>query len=700
MQLRRVPVLIPVSLIVVSLASSGWSRSKTFTEMNHPVVGPVDKAALSYAKSQALRLGARDVEGLDLRVGRVVRLKGGSVVKLTQHLSGVPVLGAGLSVLVLDNKIVAISGELQPVTHGSVKDLLARKQAEQALVSALPTAQIRQARLAFHPTRGAKTAQAVWVMDVATSKPLGLWRTVQDAQSGKLLWGLSTMVEAEAMGKAYGTNPSVSKVIQVRLKGLTEAEALVGELADVKSCAFSYQSMSCERHATPDADGNFYYEPKEPGVDDAFSEVHAYYHVDTFHRWLASRFNFARKGEQQITVMVNLHAKSSSGSSQGVPNAFFGDMDGDGRGDLVFGQGYRDFAYDADVIYHEFTHSVVDETSDLTYDLDELGFNLMPMALNEGFADLFSSIFAGDPKVGEYAGNGGIRKLTGKASCPDDLSGESHSDGLIWGRANWALWISVADKETFEEVLYKTMAGLGKNAGMAEAAALMMKVAQATDPALAKEIKAEYAARGLLECSRIVPLNKEEARRGFLLGLSVAPGLQSVPGPVQYEIQVPEYATELTVKVQGIGGHWGTSTTVGAYLREKSPVSYARPQDPVYDFVISNTEPTLTLKKGDKDNPLVPGATYYLIALNVGKYDTQYQVSYSVVEDPPPLPDTEVAPADGGLTEADGAQTNPQNPDEAATSGCSCSVPSAGGPPLVPLFLAALALIALRRRRR
>jgi MYXO-CTERM domain-containing protein len=611
-----------------------------------------------------------------------------------------PVLGAGLSVLVLDGKSGAISGELQPVAQGSVEDLLTRRQAEQALASVLPTARARRAHLAFRQARGAKHAQAVWVMDVATSKPFGLWRTVQDARSGNLLWGLSTIVEAEAMGKAYGTNPSVSKVIQVRLKGLNAAEALEGELADAKSCAFSYQSMSCERHATPDADGNFYFEPDEPGVDDAFSEVHAYYHVDTFHRWLASRFDFARKGEQQITVMVNLHAQTSSGSSHGVPNAFFGDMDGDGRGDLVFGQGYRDFAYDADVIYHEFTHSAVDETSNLTYDLDELGFNMMPVALNEGFADLFSSIFAGDPKVGEYAGNGGIRQLTGMATCPDDLSGESHSDGLIWGRANWTIYSKAADKETFEEVLYKTMAGLSQNAGMADAAAMLIKVAQVTDPALAKAVKAEYADRGLLDCSRIVPLEQEEGRRGFLLGLSVAPGLKSVPGPVQYEIQVPEHATELTIKVQGIGGHWGTTTTVGAYVREKSPVSFARPQDPVYDFVISNTEPTLTLNKGDKDNPLVPGSTYYLIALNVGNYDTEYQVSWSVVEDPPPLPDTEVAPADGGVIEADGAQTNPQNPDEAATSGCSCSVPSAGGPPLVPLFLAAIALLALLRRRR
>ena len=64
----------------------------------------------------------------------------------------------------------------------------------------------------------------------------------------------------------------------------------------------------------------------------------------------------------------------------------------------------RDYSYDGDVIYHEFTHGVVDDTIKLqSFHVDRYGVIDAPGAMNEGLADYFSSALAGDPDVGEYA---------------------------------------------------------------------------------------------------------------------------------------------------------------------------------------------------------------------------------------------------------------------------------------------------------
>jgi MYXO-CTERM domain-containing protein len=537
----------------------------------------------------------------------------------------------------------------------------------------------------------------VWVLDVATHRPLGLWQVTLDRQTGKVLASRSTLIRVS--GNVYDPNPTVGTQKQVELVGLTETDKLVGEFADVSSCMVNSSDVACQRYAVPDAAGDYLFSPKEPSNSDPFSEVQAYYHVDRIHRWMQDTFGFVRGGAtQSIDVLVNLYQEGGWWGSYGYPNAFFGDLDGDGTWEIVFGQSTRDFAYDADVIYHEFTHSAVNETSDLNIDIDDLGFNMMPMGLNEGFADLFSSALAGDPKVGEYAGNGGIRDLTGSASCPDNLSGESHSDGLIWGRANWAIRSQAADTQVFDEVLYKTMAGLSSAATMADAAALFLKVAGTTDPTLAQDAQAEYTARGLIECSRIVPLKDGSTRQGYILGTDI--GLQVVPGPMQYRIEVPDTAEELEISISKKG--WGGSS-LGLYVREGTPVKFSSYKG-TYDFVMPNNETSITLTKGDFEFPLLPGGEYYVLPVNVGQYEVDYYLSMELTN-APSEPDAgpanldmgpDLVPVDGPAP--DGVADDPGEGD----GGCSCRVGQGSASPSSEglLWLLPLALPLLFRRRR
>jgi len=494
-------------------------------------------------------------------------------------------------------------------------------------------------------------------------------------------------------------NPKVGTLSTVELKGVTTAGQLTGDFADAQSCgASSTGTVTCERHALPDATtGDYLHDPEEPSFTDPFAEVQAYYHVDSFHRWMKDTFGFARLGDQQIKVMVNFNFETTGGNTEGLYNAFFGDVDDDGKGELVFGQGTRDFAYDADVIYHEFTHSVVEETSNLTASLDALGFNMTPLSINEAFADLFSSIRAGDPKVGEYAGGKNpIRDLLGSATCPDNLSGESHQDGLLWGRACWAMREQAQDKAAFDDALYKTMVALDPGAGLDDAAALFVKVATLADASLAALAQSELTARGLTDCTRIIPLKEGDKRRAYIMGIASLQPLQVVPAPFQYRIEVPATATSLIVNV---GSSWGGSSTasIGAYLRKDSPVSYSG--KPTYDVVLANGQGgSIMLATTDPKNKLEPGSTYYVLPLNVGANDTRYQVTMAMTLEQPPEPDAAVVTPDAGAPTLDSAPINPVNPDDVAT-GCSCAL--AGEPAPTGLFALLLGLaLALRFRSR
>ena len=98
----------------------------------------------------------------------------------------------------------------------------------------------------------------------------------------------------------------------------------------------------------------------------------------------------------------------------GFDNAFFmgggsfTDILGYDDGGLFMGQGSNgDFAYDGDVLYHELGHAIVAQVGALQSGnlLDSTGVNSSPGALNEGYADYFSSAITGDPVVGGYIGN-------------------------------------------------------------------------------------------------------------------------------------------------------------------------------------------------------------------------------------------------------------------------------------------------------
>lgn len=140
----------------------------------------------------------------------------------------------------------------------------------------------------------------------------------------------------------------------------------------------------------------------------------------------------------------------------------------------VFFQGDRDFAYDGDVVFHEFMHAV---TTSLVGKLNAMGLNSWgihsePGSLNEGWSDYFAAAFTNRSTIGGYAaikdgfGEASLRNIKNNFRCPENIIGEIHNDGQVWAGALW-------------EIREAVLARKGKEAAIEFDRAVLISLAQA-----------------------------------------------------------------------------------------------------------------------------------------------------------------------------------------------------------------------------
>jgi Zn-dependent metalloprotease len=130
----------------------------------------------------------------------------------------------------------------------------------------------------------------------------------------------------------------------------------------------------------------FYYidTPPEPNFD----EVNVYYHVDRFRNNYINGLSPSNPGFTQIEALVHGNSDNASFQAPGL---------------ISFGYGpssdYNNFAWDAQVIFHEYTHAVFYHLNEDAHSSsnDEAG------AINEGLSDYFAGAFAGNSRIFRYA---------------------------------------------------------------------------------------------------------------------------------------------------------------------------------------------------------------------------------------------------------------------------------------------------------
>ena len=447
--------------------------------------------------------------------------------------------------------------------------------------------------------------------------PAEPFATLVDATTGAVLEQGSLLTHAAPRARTYHHNPFVeASPTEVDLPeavgvGLFDERASVWQCTDQQDLV-TYETVdgdpvSCHvcayTLAEGPVDGDYLFDPvpfpEDPARDeDDFVAPHTFYQFERGLAWFAER-GLARLDGEPFYLFTNvrwpngLDAEALSdpeGPLATLDNAYYQapyeNRDGEEvPGALVFGQGRLiDFAYDTDVILHELSHGVVQTLlGPRGQTFDWQGVSVEPASLNEAFADYFSSAIQGDGHVGEYAGltwdetGAGVRDLDEVITCPGDLIGESHNDGMVFSGALWEARQALAevDRRAFDLAIFGALATLVQDTNLSEASATAVDaVALGLGDDAAEALEAAFTARGALGCRRIVTVTPAGVDESVLRYTALpARGSLSAPLPSGPQLEVDLPAGEVRVEVALVQARYrGVPLTVYGFNRAPQPL--------------------------------------------------------------------------------------------------------------------------------
>jgi MYXO-CTERM domain-containing protein len=726
--------------------------------LSAPSTAPADRVALRYLAADRAALGGVDLAAL--AVDRVVALRRGSLVRLRQRHRSLPVVGGDIAVRVDESgRVRWVAARARPVPA----DLEVRPaiSAAAAVAAAGAAARYPAALLAgVDPARAADLvvlarrlgpARLAWRVMLPTD--LARRQTVRafvDARTGAVVARENLLASgvASPLANVYETNPiETPELAVVSLDTLADGSAGLANLdvnvrgcIDDRTCVDTFGSPMhwCEirQGAVVDGDGNFtgYTFASDTDPDDAFAEVQAFYHAAKVYA-TARAMGVPALSSQPINILVNFRFPDFNettgcegtvytGNGMLLPfdnafftpdgNAFLGDL---GGAALVFGQGTAaDFAYDGDVVYHEFGHAVM---YDIAPELgrggvDQYGFNSMQGGMHEGYADLFTMFVTDDPEVGEYAGvnflaSEEIRNLDNTATCPAGLTGEAHYDSLPITGAIWEARTLVATtpvaRTAFDGAVFAAQHAFGADDDFETAAAmtvLELDTALGADAAaMAQEV---FERRGLYGCNdRVTDATLTHAE------LYLAPNNEGgdegvMPGPVQFAYDLDAPATELRFDAEaviGFGFFGPAEPDIALVIKPgDEPILWSAGDFGGYQGDYTELF-AVELSEAGAGSAVLPGpfpaGRYHLMLVNRDSdafiQNATFTHTPAEVEEPDAGP--AVDPPDAG-----GAPVDPPDDDD-EDDGCACSVPGRSGPVRgLAVGLLALVGLALVRRRR
>jgi len=360
----------------------------------------------------------------------------GTHVDFRQTYQGIPVHRAVLSVHMADDAVVMLNGSYFPNLEIDTSPNFSGESALAAIQDDFG-AGVRLGKVSDGPELvvypQGTTTRLCWLVKLSTWSPFGAWEVLVDAHTNQVLQKNNLVKSATGRGVVYTENPFTTPEAVVRpFDYLDESGELRGSFARVGQYDPGLDDL---RHTAVSSNLDFFFFPDDP----RFAEQHVYYHINVIHDYFKSRFGFTGR-DAQLPVAVNFPDPETGGP---MDNALFiGSPDFEA---LLFGAGsgaengrFNNLAYDADVVYHEYTHAVIYRINDRLGESDEFDFG---GAMNEGYSDYFACSFFDDGELGEWSKqrSTGLRNLANTNRLPEDFKDpqinapEVHHTGLIWG---------------------------------------------------------------------------------------------------------------------------------------------------------------------------------------------------------------------------------------------------------------------------
>jgi zinc metalloprotease ZmpB len=229
---------------------------------------------------------------------------------------------------------------------------------------------------------------------------------------------------------------------------------------------------------------------------DQFEQTMGYYWVTQAQRYIQSL------GFGSTLPAVNERQQLLRINQFGGDNSFY--REGTGKLTITLGKGGVDDAEDAEVIVHEYGHSVQDNQVP--------GFGSTPDAgaIGEGFGDYLAVTVserfaptADEPCVADWDSTSYtstvphcLRRVDGNKHYPEDREGEVHADGEIWSRALWDIHRALGAKQA-DTIIIRAQFGFTPDISMPAAAAKTIATAGLYGTRAQNAVRAAFAARGL-----------------------------------------------------------------------------------------------------------------------------------------------------------------------------------------------------------
>jgi len=749
-----------------------------------PLATNANDAMVDAAARVVLAERAPETASLVFGSSHTARLRDGRrIVKLPQMHAGLPVIdrsatvtfdAQGVAHIVAAKLATDLPSDLTPAID-------AAKAATTATQRAGMAADPKSAQLVIWPAGdGQHLAWSIYTQSIGLPyAPV----TVIDAKDGQVLAHYNaalTVHQADVFPSNPVKSPQLTKVTLPLPDGAT---TLTDNFVAAKNCVDTKMTTSvtimgfplnlhiCALQQLAIADAMSLDFGDKPAADNApqdpFSELHIYHHTRKAYDYFRAFEPTFQVQAGPIDAVANLMAPAgllqgdiTKASDPNIPfepfqNAFFAPATPPGQfsipsvfgvtgAAMMFGQGpVKDYAYDADVIYHEFTHAAVNATVNFvgTAHRDKYGISVSPGGMNEGIADYFAAALTGDPDIGEYAildadpSGKAIRSLAAPDACPTAIGGEVHQDATLFSGSLWDVRSKLTNdiQRDFDLAVFGAMkAAPSGDLSYEEFASIIVeqvKLGPTLGNTVATQLGDAFKARGILpECSRILEYKGQAMSGPMFVGANTSiwfgpaksmanlgsNSLGYIPGVVQIHVPIPDN-TE-TLAVDFIGRTLSTGGGFGGPMGDFAPRVVVRIADEPIQFTYSPFATTPDATALDPvDNGLdslgftmysaetmVPkGAkNAYVMIVNTADVDGGYtNINFTMTQS------SGVGGAGGmggaGGAGGDGTGANPIGPVVSDDTGCGCSIPGSSDAPIgfSLISLAALAGLIARRRR-
>jgi hypothetical protein len=443
----------------------------------------------------------------DLRFDKVIESPLGTHVLFQQYHDKKPITGAWVKVdLDHDNRAYHFSNNAIPQDlHAAIEKIATKRLLTES-------AALKKAMTALHVTKGrirgeitselvkypvGKTVEPAWKFLVPVCRPAHDWRIYISARTGSVLHKEDMLKTARGQGLVFDPNPVVTlNDIKLRnSKPVPDAAYRQVELPDIAATGFldgPYVNTRLTKKRVRAKDRKFPFKRNKP----AFKEVMVYFHIDRMQRYIQS-LGFQHVNRRSIPVDI---------AAQKDDDSFYSPVDKA----LHFGTGGVDDAEDAEIILHEYGHSIQDAQ------VPGFGSGKEAGAMGEGFGDYLAASFFADVKSARFRKCVGswdatsysranppcLRRLDSKKRYPKDIVKDVHSDGEIWSACLWQIR-DLLGRHPADKLILSHHFLVARNASFEDAAlALIMADKQLNAGTNEAAIRAIFTRRGILASAK------------------------------------------------------------------------------------------------------------------------------------------------------------------------------------------------------